>query len=119
MNDRIIIDLLFVDDCTGYTWTVLSILDDASTFHALTRLLDRGAKGVIDKLVNGWFTYIGIPDEILTDAEGAFKSYKFDELTEQTGIKVRFVPKDSHWQLGKGERNGATAKYIFEKTASQ
>ena len=119
LNDRIIIDLIFVDDCSGYTWTILSILDDASTFHALARLLDRGSKGVIDKLVNGWFAYLGIPDEILTDAEGAFKSYKFDDLTEQTGIKVRFVPKDAHWQLGKGERHGATVKYIFEKTASQ
>ena len=98
---------------------MLSIVDDASVYHVLQRLTDRSTGEIMEKLTNGWFAFFGFPDELLLDAEGAMASMEFSKLTEQCGIKIRFVPKDAHWQLGKGESHGTAARWIFERTANQ
>ena len=80
-NDRLILDLIFLDDCSKNKWTVLSIVDDASTFHVLQRLLDRTSGEIIQKITQGWFSQFGIPDELLLDAEGAMAGFPFEQLT--------------------------------------
>jgi hypothetical protein len=47
------------------------------------------------------------------------KSFEFEELMAQSGIQVRFVPPDAHFQLGKGERHGDIAREIMHRLIHQ
>eukprot|EP00435_Cladocopium_sp_Y103_P049983 s529_g15.t1 len=43
------------------------------------------------------------------------KSFSFEELGAQTGCRIRFVPADAHWQLGRAERHGDVAREIANR----
>ena len=75
-NDFSVID--FLDDCSKEEWTVLSTVDDASTYHVLQRLLDKTSYEVIQKTTQDHF---GIPDELLLDADGAMVGFSFEQST--------------------------------------
>ena len=74
---------------------------------------------MVRTLVNGWLRYFGYPDEMVVDAEGALRGILFENLVAQTGIQLRFVPPDAHYQLGKCERHGQAAKWIARRLVSQ
>ena len=114
-NEQVVIDLIYIYDITGETHTILSTVDDASHYHALQRLENRSAENVISALIKGWFRFFGPPENILLDAEGAMKSFDFQEMSAQAGCTMRFVPADAHWQLGRAERHGAVAKEIANR----
>ena len=97
----------------------LSQVDDGTTYHVISLLEDRSEETVIKTLAEGWFRFFGLPDEVLLDAEGAFKGFGFETLMAQSGIKVRFVPADAHWQLGKCERHGQALKHILKRLIHQ
>ena len=118
-NDRLMMDIIFVKDITRQTHAFLNQLDDGTTFQVITYLDNRAEPGVIQALVQGWFRFFGVPDEVLLDAEGAFKGFDFEQFMMQSGCKMRFVPADAHWQLGKCERHGAAAKLIMKKLIHQ
>ena len=113
------IDIIFMKDIHGETFTYLSILDDATVFHVVESLEDRAEKHVVEKLVRGWFRYYGIPDEALLDAKGAMKGWSFENLMSQSGVAIRFVPADAHYQLGKAERHGQSIKWIMRRLTNQ
>ena len=58
----------------------------------------------------GGSKFFGFPDEMLLDAEGAMRGWDFEQLCAQAGVKVRFVPPDAHYQLGKAERHGPSCE---------
>ena len=114
-NQRLMLDLIFCKDATGQTFTFLNQLDDATTYQALTLLENRESSTINKVLVQGWFQYFGLPESLLIDAEGALKSFSFEELMSQSNVAVRYVPPDAHYQLGKCERHGAIARAILRK----
>jgi hypothetical protein len=118
-NERVMLDLIFVKDMTGETFTFLNQVDDATTYQILTLLPSREAQQINRALCLGWFRYFGLPEALLLDAEGAMKSFEFEELMAQSGIQVRFVPPDAHFQLGKGERHGDIAREIMHRLIHQ
>ena len=118
-NEQVVIDLIYIYDIAGETHTILSTVDDASHYHALQRLENRSAENVISALIKGWFRFFGPPENILLDAEGAMKSFDFQEMSAQAGCTMRFVPADAHWQLGRAERHGAVAKEIANRLIVQ
>ena len=105
-NDRVQMDIIYVKDVAGHSHTFLSQLDEATTYHVLDYLHSRSEDEVTMVLVRGWFKFFGFPDEFILDAEGAMKGFEFEVLCAQAGVKVRFIPSDAHWQLGKAERHG-------------
>jgi len=118
-NEQVVIDLIYIYDIAGETHTILSTVDDASHYHALQRLENRSAENVISAFIKGWFRFFGPPENILLDAEGAMKSFDFQEMSAQAGCTMRFVPADAHWQLGRAERHGAVAKEIANRLIVQ
>lgn len=118
-NERVMLDLLFAKDMAGETFVFLNQLDDATTYQVLTLLPSREAQHITRALVLGWFRYFGFPEALLLDAEGAMKSFSFEELMSQSGIQIRFVPPDSHFQLGKGERHGDIAREMMNRLVHQ
>ena len=112
-------DILFLKDITGATHAYLSQVDYATSYHALSYLVDRSENTVLQVFVNGWMTYFGCPDEVVADAEGSFRGFRWENFSAQSSIKLRLVPADSHWQLGKVERRGGTIKYMVSRLTSQ
>ena len=117
--DRLTIDILFLKNVAGDVFAFLSQVDDATVYHVADLLADRSQEEVTSKLVKGWFRYFGFPDEMLLDQEGAMKSFAFEVLMAQAGVKVRFVPCDAHFQLGKAERHGYALRWIAKRLISQ
>ena len=111
-------DILFLKDITGAVHMYLSQVDYATCYHALSYLVDRSENTIL-QVVNGWMTYFGCPDEVIADAEGSFRGFKWENLASQSSVKLRLVPADSHWQLGKVERHGGTVKYMVARLVSQ
>ena len=52
--DRLMLDIMFVPDVTGFVHAFLSALDDASTLHALKRVLNRTEKVLWEALLTLW-----------------------------------------------------------------
>ena len=100
-------------------WPLRELDDDATHYHVASYLPDRSEMTIIRTLVNGWHTFFGPPDELLLDAEGAFKGLRFEVLQAQCGIQVRCVPSDAHWQLGRAERHGQALRYVTSRLVSQ
>eukprot|EP00435_Cladocopium_sp_Y103_P039387 s1919_g10.t1 len=118
-NDRIFLDIVFLKNINFETFAYLNVLDDATTYQVLDALDSRSEECVVKTLVNGWLRYFGYPDEMVVDAEGALRGILFENLVAQTGIQLRFVPPDAHYQLGKCERHGQAAKWIARRLVSQ
>ena len=118
-NDRLMMDLVFVRDVTSELHTFLSQVDDGTTYHVMDRLDSRSSEEVAQVLTRGWFKYFGYPDEMLLDAEGAMRGWDFEIICAQAGVKIRFVPPDAHYQIGKAERHGQAVKQIMWKLVSQ
>ena len=90
--------------------------------YLLSRLqlpIHRSEENTVAALVNGWFTFFGVPDEIVLDADGAFRGFRFEHLQAQSSVKVRFVPPDAHYQMGRTERHGQTVKHMVRRLVSQ
>ena len=118
-NERVMLDLLYTKDSSGETFAFLNQVDDATTVQVLTLVNDRNSSTITSALVKGWFQHYGLPETLLVDAEGAMKSFAFDELMAQSNIMVRFAPPDAHWQMGKCERHGDAARAILNKLVDQ
>jgi hypothetical protein len=118
-NDRVMCDIIYPKDVAGVTYIFLSMVDDATTLHVLKHLDNREPHTLIQAMVDAWFTPFGLPDELLLDAEGGWVADKFAEFIGISGLKVRFVPADAHWQLGKAERHGFAVMWIMDRLVSQ
>ena len=118
-NDRVFLDIIYIKNVAGTSFTYLNILDDATTYQVLEHLPDRSEETVTRALVGGWLRYFGCPDQMVLDAEGSFRGFKFETLMAQSGIQIRFVPPDAHYQLGKAERHGQAIKWMSRRLISQ
>jgi len=118
-NDRLFMDIVYIKNVAGTTFPFLNMLDDASTYQVLDLLPDRSEETVIRVLVKGWFKFFGHPDFLVLDAEGSFRGMSFETLMSQCNIQIRYVPPDAHYQLGKCERHGQTAKWMMQRLVSQ
>ena len=118
-NDRLMLDLIFVRDVSSQLYCFLSQVDDGTTYHVVDLLVTRSSEDVARVLANGWFKYFSFPDEMLLDAEGAMRGWDFEVLAAQAGIRVRFVPPDAHFQIGRAERHGQAVKHIMRRLINQ
>ena len=118
-NDRLSMDVLWLKDIRGRSYAFLNQLDEATCYQALTHLKDRSETEVISALLNGWFAFFGMPDEVVLDSDGAFRGLRFESLQAQCDIKIRYVPADAHYQMGRVERRGMSIKYIVQRLVSQ
>jgi hypothetical protein len=117
-NDRLMCDIVFVN-FAGVTYAFLNLIDDATVCQVLVYLKDRTPEELIKVFLEGWVRPFGIPDALLLDQEGAIVSDRFAEFACQCALKLRFVPRDAHWQVGKPERHGFAVRWIMEKIVSQ
>ena len=118
-NDRLNLDVLWLKDIRGHVHGYLSQVDDATCYHVLNYISNRSEEEVMKLLVNGWFSFFGAPDEMLLDADGCFRGYRFETLQAQCSVKVRYAPADAHYQMGRAERHGQAVRYMVQRLVSQ
>ena len=118
-NQKLVMDVVFLKDIAGKVHGYLNLVDDATCYQVLNYMQNRSEEEAIKLFVNGWMTFFGPPDEIHVDADGCFKGYRFETLQAQCAVKIRYVPSDAHYQLGRAERHGQAIRHVVAPLVSQ
>ncbi|CAE7368424.1 RE2, partial [Symbiodinium sp. KB8] len=100
------LDLKFEHDFKGETFVCLSMVDEATTYHAARLLRNRTPEHVARKFVNGWVGIYGVPQRVTLDQGGEFEE-AFVGVLEAHSIHSRVAGSHSPWQNGYAERHGA------------
>ena len=96
------------------THMVLSIVDQASTFH-ITRLIPhKDSKLIAATFYEAWVEIFGEPRELIYDAGNEFKG-EMGALLERIGTRSTILPIEAHWKGGTTERHGAIFKHTLRK----
>eukprot|EP00971_Amphidinium_carterae_P278755 5533808-Amphidinium_carterae.2 len=111
-------DIFYVHDLSHSQRVVLGIVDLATSYHVAKRIVSREALLILRAFTSAWMTPFGLPIEVMSDADGAFKGGFSDALTT-LGVHLRHVPADAHHQLGKVERHNYVLKLMLRKIMDQ
>ena len=87
MGERAHVDLLFVDDSLGKTYTVGRITDAVSRFQLAAILADRSSASMVDFRLRMWWPLLGPPRQIIADQGRGFIS---EELGGRFPPSVRY-----------------------------
>ena len=117
-NDRLQMDIFYVHDLSHRQVLVLGAVDMATSYHVARRIESRDSAVVLKAFTSMWLTPFGMPLEVYSDADGAFRGQFSDALTT-LGIHLRHVPADAHHQLGKVERHNYVLKLMLRKILDQ
>jgi hypothetical protein len=99
-NYSIIVDIFYI---TGKP--VLHVVDEGTRYQAGQWLQNISATHTWDALRKCWIdTYLGPPDQLVTDAGKQFTSKEFAQHATTMGIKVKIVPIEAHNSIGIVER---------------
>ena len=100
------LDLKFQQDYKGEVYVCLSMVDEATTYHAARLLRNRSPEHVARKFINGWVGLYGVPQRVTLDQGGEFET-AFMGMLESHAIYSKVAGSHSPWQNGYAERHGA------------
>ena len=103
------IDLFELVDVSGHRLIFLNMFDLASKFQVVTTLASKHPNVVWERLLQGWFSWAGPPEELLCDLGGEFKRELAAEV-ESMGIHYRTTAAISPTQNAACERAGGAWK---------
>ena len=106
LNERVGVDLFFLQDCQNPSRSVLSMVDYATSYHLLRLVPKRSGKEVAALFAEAWVGTFGAPKELVHDQGSEFRT-DFDELLEQCGTLSTVIPVETHWHGGMVERHGS------------
>jgi hypothetical protein len=99
-NYSIIVDIFYIGGKP-----VLHVVDEGTRYQAGKWLQNITAKHTWDVLRMCWIdTYLGPPEQIVTDAGKNFASKEFDQYTTTLGTRIKIVPVEAHNSIGIVER---------------
>ena len=107
------VDLKYVSDFKGGIYVAISMVDEATTFHAAKLLRNRTPEHTARKFLSGWVAIHGTPRQIVLDQGGEFES-DFVATLEQHAIHSKITGSHSPWQHGYAERHGALLGTAWE-----
>jgi hypothetical protein len=95
---------------------VIHVVDTQTHFSSALFLRRETVEMVWYAFLECWATlYPGYPDKIRTDQGTQFKSPRWKELTDATGIELILSGVESHNSIGPGERYHGPLRRIFQK----
>jgi hypothetical protein len=99
-NYSVIVDIFYINGKP-----VLHVVDEGTRYQAGQWLQNISATHTWDTLRQCWIdTYLGPPDQLITDAGKQFTSKEFSQHAGTMGIKVKIVPVEAHNSVGIVER---------------
>ena len=110
-NHELALDLMYLERLP-----VLHVVDTQTHFSSATFLYGESVEAVWYAFLECWVTlYPGYPDKMRTDQGTQFKSPRWKELTDATGIQLILSGVESHNSIGPGERYHAPLRRIYQK----
>jgi hypothetical protein len=110
-NHELALDLMYLERLP-----VLHVVDTQTHFSSAVFLYGETVEEVWYAFLECWVTlYPGYPDKIRTDQGTQFKSPRWKELTDATGIQLILSGVESHNSIVPGERYHASLRRIFQK----
>src|SRR5450432_2959538 len=99
-NYSIIVDIFYIGGKP-----VLHVVDEGTRYQAGRWLQNITAKHTWDVLRMCWIdTYLGPPEQVVTDAGKNFASKEFDQYATTQGTRIKIVPVEAHNSVGIVER---------------
>ena len=112
-NVHLHIDLKYLYDSRKKKYVCLSILDLGTVKHDAVMLKNRRSDYIAGKFLRHWVALYGCPSLITHDQGGEFEQ-SFHAMMEDLAIPSRVTGSHAAWQLGAGERHGATLGVMFQ-----
>eukprot|EP00438_Fugacium_kawagutii_P009145 Skav206186 [mRNA] locus=scaffold1844:100592:105303:- [translate_table: standard] len=121
-NHTLGIDILEVLDSKGEKYQVLNMVDIGTTFQ-LSEIIKVGAgqpssKACLDALIKRWFSWAGLPVQVLCD-RGLHNRGVLQKYLDEVGVQVKHVALESPESLGRVERHGGLMKAMFRKVCAE
>ena len=113
-NQKVGIDIFFIQGCDRKSHMVLSMVDFATSFHVMRLVEHRSPQEVSAVFFEAWIGVFGPPTELMFDQGNEFSS-EFESLLERCAVLAKVIPVETHWHGGIVERQGATAKTIIRR----
>ena len=114
-GEALAMDVIHFDDSTGNKVKALSMVDMGSTYHVVCPLPSTTSTDITQAYHMYWASWAGHPRFILIDLDSGFKD-QFLSMVGDTGVHIRSIAAQAHWQGGLVERHNASWKAIWEKT---
>ena len=117
-NEILGLDVFFIRDKADYQHLILSMVDQASTYHVMKVIPDKNSETVAAGMMELWVGVFGAPETLQVDQGKEFVG-DFAVASECLGSTLKVIPIDSPWKNGVTERHGGIAKQILYKLVDQ
>ena len=115
-GDEVQLDCICAHDAARESHWFLSIIDRATSYHAIELLRDHSPAELYRAFDRGWMKWAGPPLRATTDLEGGFQGRDFWIDVGNAGTALSSIAGTAHWQAGKVERHNQTIKDMLHKT---
>ena len=103
-------------DCFKFKqWWVLSMIDEATTYHLATVIPSHHSKTLLKALRDTWFKWASRPQRIRVDAERGLISDEFQAALEADGVILLQVAAEAPWKHGREERHDRCLEEMIAK----
>ena len=117
-NKVVGVDLKFVKDSKGVTYTFLNVLDVATRKSGFYLVPSKSSRHVSEKFLDKWCSWAGVPAFLIHDQGGEFFK-DFQTACRAYGIQTNCTATESPWQNALVERHGAVLGTIVEMMAER
>ena len=114
-NHKIYIDAINWTNKQGNILHFYHILDAGTNYHIAFASPSNTSSNLIQLLQQHWFTWAGVPAEMVVDSGTEMNSQEFQEFLTQYGIKSITTNPEAHWQNGRIERHGSFLQTMLSK----
>ena len=114
-NDRVCSDGLTWTSRNGQKYHIYHVVDWATSFQTACCAPDQSSNALIQHLIQMWFSWAGVPQEMLVDPGTEYNSEEFIRFAQAHNIKVTTTSVEAPFQNGKAERHGAVLKTMLSK----
>ena len=117
-NEGVGVDLFELCDVYRRRSIFLNVVDRASGFQVVSPVTSRHPTVVLNKLMESWFNWAGVPRQILCDMGGESRR-EFAEELELMSVDVRFSAPYNPTQNAQRERAGGAWKLHAKALADE
>ena len=114
-NCKIYLDGMQWTNHQGKTFHLYHMIDAGSNYHVAIVSPSKTTTKLIEILEKHWFSWAGIPEELVIDAASEMNSDEFQDFAKQRNIRCTTIAPEAHWQNGKIERHGGFLQEMLKK----
>ena len=100
-DDEVQLDCICVHDSQKQSYWFLSIIDRATSYHAVEILRDHSPEELYRAFDRGWARWAGPPARVTVDMEGGFQGKDFWEQVSRAGSCLTSIAGTAHCKPGR------------------